>query len=85
LPISFSFYLDAKKWNVVGFLVLWKVRLGFRYFIRLAFQARPFHCLRVAMTAKNHLLTANHDYDVANLGSQMTSDGNLRRGELLGP
>ncbi len=35
------------------------------------------------MTAKNHLLTANHDYDVANLGSQMTSDGNVRRGELL--
>jgi hypothetical protein len=72
-----------KKWDVVGFLVVRKVRIGFRYFIRLTFQARPFHGLRVAMEAKNHLLTANHDYDVENLGSQMTSDGNLRRGELL--
>ncbi len=79
--LKINFYLDAKKrWDVVGFLVVRKVRIGFRYFIRPTFQARPFHGLRIAITAKNHLLTANHDYDVANLGSQMTSDGNLRRG-----
>src|SRR5258707_2679217 len=76
--LKINFYLDAKKrWDVVGFLVVRKVRIGFRDFIRPTFQARPFHGLRIAIT-KNHLLTANHD--VANLGSQMTSDGNLRRG-----
>ena len=72
-----------KKWDVVGFLVVWRVHLGFRYFIRLTFQAGPFHRLRVARTANNHLLTANHDYDVANPGSRITSDGNLRRREHL--
>jgi hypothetical protein len=75
-------YLDAKKWNVVGFLV-WEIRLRFRYFIGLTFQAGPFHRLSVGRTANNHLLSANHDYDVANPGSRITLDGNLRRGEHL--
>src|SRR6476620_11207336 len=55
-----------------------KVPIGFKYFIRLTFQARPSHGLSVARTANNDLLATNHDYDVANLGSQMTSDGNLQ-------
>jgi hypothetical protein len=67
-----------KKWDVV-----WRVRLRFRYFVRLILQAGPCHRVRVARTANNHLLTANHDYDVANPGSRITSDGNLRRGEHL--
>jgi len=67
-----------KKWDVV-----WRVRLRFRYFVRLTFQAGPCHRVRVARTANNHLLTANHDYDVANPASRITSDGNLRRGEQL--
>ena len=37
----------------------------------------------VARTADNHLLSANNNHDVANPGSRITSDGNLRRGEHL--
>jgi len=74
--------LTQKKWNVVGFLV-WEIRLRFKYFIGLTFHAGPFHRLSVGRTANNHLLSANHDYDVANPGSRITSDGNLRWGEHL--
>jgi hypothetical protein len=55
----------------------------FRNFIRIAFQARPFQGFGIARTADNHLPVANHN-DVANLGSQMTSNGDHRRSELLG-
>jgi hypothetical protein len=73
-----------KKWHVAGFLVVRKLGGGFRNFIRLTFQARPFHRLRIAGAAENHFLAASHHHDVANAGSRITSDGNHRRSELLG-
>jgi len=52
--------------------------------VGLTFQARPFYGLRVAGAADNHFLAANNNHDVADPGSRITSDGNLRRSELLG-
>jgi hypothetical protein len=73
-----------KKRHVAGFLVVRKVGSRFGNIVGLTFQARPFHGLRVAGAAENHFLAANHNHDVANPGSRITSDGNLRRSELLG-
>src|SRR5437667_5263857 len=73
-----------KKWQVAGFLVVGEVGSRFGNIVGLTFQARPFHGLRVAGAAENHFLAANHNHDVADPGSRITSDGNLRRSELLG-
>jgi hypothetical protein len=55
-----------------------KVGSRFGNIVGLAFQARPFHGLRVAGAAENHFLAANHNHDVADPGIRITSDGNLR-------
>src|SRR5712664_193562 len=73
-----------KKWQVAGFLVVGEVGSRFGNIVGLTFQARPFHGLRVAGAADNHFLAANNNHDVADPGSRITSDGNLRRSELLG-
>src|SRR6266853_6202652 len=73
-----------KKRHVAGYLVVRKVDSRFGNIVGLTFQARPFHGLRVAGAAENHFLAANNNHDVADPGSRITSDGNLRRSELLG-
>ncbi len=55
-----------------------------RNFVGLAFQTRPFKRLRIVRAAVHHFLAANHDYDVANQGSAIASDGNLWRRKLIG-
>src|SRR5258708_1486549 len=81
--VSISIWAQKKRHVIVGLPVVRKID-RFRNTIRLAFQARPFHRLRVARTADNHLLAANNNHDVANPGSRITSDGNRRRSEPLG-
>ncbi len=81
-PLIFNW--TQKKRHVVSFLIVRKVSVRFRNVVRLAFQARPFHRLKIGGAADDHFPAADHNHDVANPGSRITSDGNRRRREPLG-
>jgi hypothetical protein len=81
-PLIFNW--TQKKRHVVSFLIVRKVSVRFRNVVRLAFQARPFHRMKTGGAADDHFPAADHNHDVANPGSRITSDGNRRRREPLG-
>jgi hypothetical protein len=55
-------FIDVR--GSVDLLGLLEKVIPFWPWVGLTFQAGPFHRLSVGRTANDHLLTANHDYDV---------------------
>src|SRR5260370_16447831 len=76
-PLIFNW--TQKKRHVVSFLIVRKVSVRFRNVVRLAFQARPFHRMKIGGAANDNFPAPDHHPSTPNPQTPLTPLGNPRR------